>query len=165
MAEDEIIGPPRIWLFQTLAALGDLEFQRATWLDPEMQNPHFTYVEFVECFYDTGAGDWRVLQKTAPDAPFSWLFGAGRINEAERELLWGVHLALSADEQPDDYDHAAILSSPTWLEVVRVASNAVAQLKISIKDPAELAVLENTLPTASAKRWPQIYGVFDDQSE
>lgn len=165
MAEDEIIGPPRTAIFHTLAALGDIEFQRATWLDPEMQNPHFTYVEFVECFYDIGAGDWRVLQKTAPDAPFSWLFGAGRINESERDLLWDVHLALSADKQPDDYDHVSILSSPSWQEVVRVASNAVAVLKRFLSDPEELAALENSLPTASAKRWPQTYSRFDNQSE
>ncbi len=164
MAEDEIIGPSRISIFQTLAALGDLEFQRATWLDPEMQNPHFTYVEFTECFYDLAAGDWRVLEKIAPDAPFTWLFGAGRIDEAERDLLWGVHLALSADKQPDGYDHEAILASPSWREVVRVASNAVALLKRSLTDPEERAALENTLPSASAKQWPQNYSVFGDKS-
>jgi hypothetical protein len=135
-----------------------------TWLDPEMQNPHFTYVEFVECFYDIGAGDWRVLERAAPDAPFSWLLGAGRINEAEHNLLWRVHLALSADEQPDDYDHEAILSSPSWLEVVRVASEAVALLRCALTDPEELSALENTSPNAAAKRWPQICSVFDGSS-
>ncbi|SHN54164.1 hypothetical protein [Erythrobacter sanguineus] len=57
MDKDEIIGPSRIAILRTLAALGDFELQRVTLLDPEMQNPHFTYVEFVECFYDIGAGD------------------------------------------------------------------------------------------------------------
>ena len=42
----------RLNLFGSVGELSDLEHQNATWLDPEMQNPHFTFVEFFECFYD-----------------------------------------------------------------------------------------------------------------
>jgi hypothetical protein len=151
---DDVQWPSRCSIFNSLASLADIEFQKATWLDPEMQNPHFTYVEFVECFYDACSGDWRVSDKNAPSAPFASIFAASRIDEAERDLLWDVHLALRADVHPDDYDHPSILSSESWARVVGAAERAVQQLRSSLTDPKEREALENILPSPEEKRWP-----------
>lgn len=154
MTDEQYLGPSRCSILETVAALGDIEFQRATWLDPEMQNPHFTYVEFVECFYDTCGGDWRIQDRDGDAAPFAYLFRAGVITREERDLFWEVHLALTEDKQFDDYDHEAILVSPSWLKVVETAARAVDALRATLKDGGELAALENTLPTAQQKIWP-----------
>ena len=138
----------------TVAALSDIDFQRATWLDPKMQNPAFTYVEFTNSFYDFCGGYWKVTEKDAEEAPFAGPLDEGVISELERDLFWDLHLALLRDEQPDDYDHEAILNSASWIEVVRVAGIVVEKLKNTLKSPEDLAMLENKLPPEEQKRWP-----------
>lgn len=142
-------------MFGSVAELGDLAHQRATWLDPEMQNPHFSYVEFVECFYDACGGLDAGLVKDAPDAPFSRLVREGILSSEERDLLWEVHLALAAYQEPDGhYNHAAILDDPAWHSVVAVASSVTATLQSLLAADDDPRAFENHVPTAKDKRWP-----------
>ena len=143
-------------IFGSVSELSDLSFQRATWLDPEMQNPHYSFVEFFESFYDIAAGSYDSAHKDAPDAPFSLDADQGVLTLAERDAVWQVHLALKAYEEPggDAYDHAGILSDPAWHAVVEVASEAVAALKGILDDPDDLRTFENLLPSSANKRWP-----------
>lgn len=141
-------------IFSSVAELGDLDYQRATWLDPEMQNPHFTFVEFFECFYDAAGGSYDAKEYDADDAPFTHKVGAGILSETERDLVWPVHLALSSYSTNDDYDHAAILSDPSWQNVVETASVATERLRKSFTSDRDLKALVNELPSPEVKRWP-----------
>jgi hypothetical protein len=135
--------------------LGNIAFQRATWLDPEMQNPHYSYVEFCECFYDVASGGYHSKDREAPDAPFLRQLSTGLITRNERDTLWEVHLALEGYKEPNGhYDHAAILKDPAWHAVVEIASNAAATLKASLEPTDDLRAFENQIPSGAAKRWP-----------
>ena len=144
----------REWIFGALGEVADIAFQRATWLDPDIENPHYSYVECVECFYDCCAGDWSVLDKDAPFAPFARWMHEGVISSVERDILWSFHLALSMDRQIDDYDHKAILESASWQKVVGVAAGAVKALNQSLGGARELAALKTKMPTGAEKKWP-----------
>jgi len=142
-------------IFGSVAELGDIGYQKATWLDPEMQNPHFTFVEFFECFYDAGAGDYDAFDPNLASAPFKTHVDQGHISEEERDIVWQVHLALKDYQEPGDaYDHASILADPKWLEVVSTARGAIEQLRNIFTNPADLRSLENKLPPPEQKKWP-----------
>ena len=145
----------RVGLFGSVGELADIHHQRATWLDPEMQNPHYSFVEFFECFYDVAGGSYDATSPDAEDAPFAYLVSGGDISCAERDALWPLHEALRGYCEPSDaYDHEAILDDPTWHDVCRVASEVRSNLLALIVDPAERAYFENVLPSAQGKRWP-----------
>tara|TARA_R110002033_G_scaffold9072_2_gene30945 strand:+ start:569 stop:1012 length:444 start_codon:yes stop_codon:yes gene_type:complete len=143
-------------IFGSVAELGDIGYQKATWLDPEMQNPHFTFGEFFECFYDAGAGDYEAIDPNSARAPFKTHVDQGHISAEERDIVWRVHLALKDYQEPGDaYDHASILADPKWLEVVSIARKATEQLREIFADPVDQTSLENKLPPPEQKKWPQ----------
>lgn len=39
------------WL-SSIQELADLEMQRATWLNPHNGNPHYSFVEYIEVYFD-----------------------------------------------------------------------------------------------------------------
>ncbi|HVM37266.1 MAG TPA: hypothetical protein VM265_02590 [Sphingomicrobium sp.] len=81
-------------LFGSVAELADIEHQRATWLDPEMQNPHYGFVEFFERFYDFAGGNYDALDPETDDAPLRWQVDDGMLSEPERDAIWPLHVAL-----------------------------------------------------------------------
>lgn len=141
-------------LFTSVSELADLEFQRATWLDPEMQNPHYGYVEFVECFYDLAAGSYDADDPASDKAPLRHWVGSGVLTQAEMDVIWPLHLALRVYRPQDCYDHNAILDDPAWQSVSLAASNAKDGLARIGLSPEELNYFKNELPNAAAKRWP-----------
>jgi hypothetical protein len=142
-------------LFNSVGELSDLEHQRATWLDREMQNPHYSYAEFFESFYDVAGGEYEARDRNAQDAPLNWLIEQGILSEGERDAIWPVHEALRDYVLPigDYYDHEAILRDPAWHDVCRIAASARDEL-LMLVDSEERALFENELPGAAAKRWP-----------
>ena len=145
----------RATIFGCVSELSDLAFQRATWLDPEMQNPHYSFIEFFETFYGVNGGSYDSNDKNAPDAPFSRRVREGILSPVERDEVWKVHMALKCYEGPSDhYDHEDILSDPAWHAVVDVAALAVESLKAGLESVAELQAFENRLPSQADKRWP-----------
>ena len=153
-ADDELRRHLRSQLFSSVAELADLEFQRATWLDPDIQNPHYSFVEFVECFYDVAAGTYTADDRDAKNAPLSHLLDNGHISQAERDAIWPLHVALRRYVSPDCHNHEAILRDPKWLDVCAVARQARSALAALVSDPHELDFFENQLPSASERRWP-----------
>ncbi|WP_150124943.1 hypothetical protein [Tsuneonella mangrovi] len=143
----------RIQIFNAVSALGDLGFQRATWLDPEMENPAYSFVEFFECFYDASWGSYDSDNRDAPDAPFRKHINDGVLSENERDILWSVHLALKEYSADDVYAHAFILDDPVWQGVVSVASVATERLRKILTDDREIHALDNVLPSPEVKRW------------
>ena len=111
-------------LFESVGELADLDFQRATWLDPEMQNPHYGYVEFVQCFYDIAAGSYDASDPASNNAPLRRWVGKDVLTQAEMDVIWPLHLALRAYQPRDYYDHKTILDDLTWHSVSLTASCA-----------------------------------------
>jgi len=146
----------RRWdIFSSVTELGDIAFQRMTWLNLQLLNPHFTFVEFFECFYDACGGEYDISDPASEKAPLNYLLREGYISEAESDAIWPVHIALKDYEYPvDDYDHQFILSDPLWHSVVSVASRSVQKLKKIIIDPSELRHLVIQLPHTAMKKWP-----------
>lgn len=155
MVKQEARKNIRVAIFGCVAELGDIGYQKATWLDPEMQNPHFTFVEFFECFYDVSAGEYEAIDPNLARAPLKTHVDQGHISAEERDIIWQVHLALKDYQEPGDaYDHASILADPKWLEVASIARNATEQLRDIFADPVDLKSLENKLPPHEQKKWP-----------
>jgi len=147
----------RQWRYRTfasVASLGDIEFQRATWLDPDMQNPAYTFVEFFEVFYDANAGEYEASNPEKRKAPFNYQVRQNVLSSEERDIMWPVHLEMAGYETADDYDHAQILADPAWHRVVATAATATSALQALLKKPEERAALENHLPSPDAKHWP-----------
>ncbi|WP_158914763.1 hypothetical protein [Caulobacter sp. S45] len=39
------------WL-GSIEEISNLEMQRATWLNPDNSNPHYTFIEYTSCYFD-----------------------------------------------------------------------------------------------------------------
>ena len=107
--DPEVRANIRGYLFDSISELSDLLYQEATW--GLIDNPHFTFVEFAECFFDT-------LPDGADDA-----FDRGLISASERDAIRPLWAALDGYEAPgeDNYDVFSMLADPKWHEVVQVA--------------------------------------------
>jgi hypothetical protein len=155
LIDAEIRDRRRRQIFGSVTELGDIAFQRMTWLNLQLLNPHFTFVEFFECFYDACDGDYDILDRASEKAPLNYLVRERYVSEAERNAIGPVHIALKDYEYSvDDYDHQFILSDPSWHSVVSVASRSVQKLKEIIIDPRELGHLVIQLPHTAMKKWP-----------
>lgn len=120
----------RLNLWDAVSELSDLHFQRETW--GSIDNPHFTYVECCECFFDC-----------LPDGVDAAL-GCGLISEHEGAALAPLLHAVDGYKPPngDGYDNVAILIDPNWREVVRIAEVARRTL-LSLVDENEAARLSH----------------------
>ena len=123
------------WL-GSLEEMADLEMQRSTWLNPANGNPHCSFVEYVECYFDG-----LLLQENEGGYPAR--VTEGLLTAEEARAVEGFHQILTDYEAPndDDYDHQAILADERWLEVVAAAQSARLALSEIITDPAERYVL------------------------
>ena len=127
------------WL-GSLEELGDIAMQRATWLNPVNSNPHYSYVEYRECYFsDLDLGDG-----------YASLVADGYVSPAEAEAVASFHLLFKAYGAPtnDGYDHAAILADRRWLMVADAARAAADQLAGLLADPEEIRHLRERSPSA-----------------
>lgn len=153
--DDALIKGTRHAIYSSIGDLSDLDFQRLTWLDDHITNPHYSYVEFVECFYDVAAGNYYVADPKEDKAPFAYLLGEGGLAAGEFEAIWNVHLALMHDEQPDDYDHKSILKTQSWLAVVEAAQTARAVLMKTARNEHEVSAMNGRPSLETAREpWP-----------
>jgi hypothetical protein len=94
--------------------IADLDHQRRTWLNPPTPSPHWSFVEFRECFPKVDQLD---------DAK-----RRGFLSDAEHAIMTGVHDALSPQSYKPpggkEYDHEAILADPAWRAVAAKADAA-----------------------------------------
>jgi len=97
------------WRARWLAAIreiADLREQRATWLNPEAENPHYTFIECMCCYFD----ELRLNR----DESYWARVEEGLLTIDEVAAVKPLHSMLSAYSAPtgDDCDHQAILSDP-----------------------------------------------------
>lgn len=134
------------WLY-SIQELSDLEMQRATWLNPHNDNPHYSFVEYVEAYLDDLAlGD--------ANGGYAACVAEGLMSEEEAAAALKLHALLERYEPPTDrYDHHTILEDPEWHYIVSAAEEAKASLLSIIVQPHERAILlrpsEHALVAAS----------------
>jgi hypothetical protein len=115
-ADDRPIDQWRILWLDSLWQLGSLELQRATWLNSENGNPHWSFVEFCESYFEQF--DLR--------NGYAYAIRNGIVSKAEAEAVREFHEALARYQAPggDDFAHVAILEDPKWHAVVELAASA-----------------------------------------
>ncbi|HTT81318.1 MAG TPA: hypothetical protein VMF86_16725 [Stellaceae bacterium] len=115
--------------FQSVQELSDLELQRRTWLNTSNTNPHWSYIEFVECYPLPDQLEDALDQGWLSRREFEVLTELGR--------LVGLHAAPSGD----DFNNAAVLDDPAWHRVAAAAARAKQLLLPLIRDKHELDAL------------------------
>ena len=120
----------------SLEEMADVDMQRSTWLNPDNCNPHYSFVEYVECYFDG-------LVLNDSEGGYSAPIAEGLLTTEEARAVERFHQLLNVYEAPndDDYDHNAILADERWLEVIAAAQSARLALSEIITDPAELSIL------------------------
>ena len=114
-----------------LAAFADGSRQRQTWLDSTNTNPHWSYVEFMCCYFDdTLRGD-----------TYDWALAEGFVTAQEVGIVSRLHQLLRRHNAPDDVDHAQILADPDWSELVAEAEKVRRGLLACLTESDERSVL------------------------
>jgi hypothetical protein len=123
------------WL-GSIEEIANLEAQRATWLNPDNHNPHYTFIEYVECYFDG-----LVLNEN--EGGYDARISEGLISVAEAYAVQPFHELFDQYSAPcgDDFDHDAILADAGWRKVVEAAQHARVRLAALIHDPSELRIL------------------------
>ena len=124
----------RNWL-GSIQEFADLNTQRRLWLDPNASNPHYSFVEYMVCYFE---GLAVFDGPTVPGDSYAVAREQGLVTADEAAAV-EPHAKLDAYEAPgkDDYDHQAILADPKWVEVVAAAKSAQSALLPLIDDPEE----------------------------
>jgi hypothetical protein len=120
-----------VW-FSSIAEISDLDLQRRRWLDMTNTNPHWSYVEFV-CSYPA-------LEQLVDARTRGW------ISTRQFDILVRLRQRILSHSAPggDDYDNAAVLADPAWLEVVAEAARVRQELLSMVVNEVERAALSAT---------------------
>lgn len=111
------------WL-DSINELTSIDLQKQSWLDNSNTNPHWTFVEFMSCYFDDLFFD---------DSYYEHYIDIEWVSRQEYEIIKDWHTLLDKYDAPknDDYDHKSILADNHWLEIVKlgvVAKNKLAQI-------------------------------------
>lgn len=107
------------WL-NSIDELTSLDLQIKTWLNPHNENPHWSFIEFLCCYFDDLAIDNNYASQLADE----W------ITYDEFRVIKDWHEELEKYNTPteDIYDHAAILADANWIAIVKSGSEAKHEL-------------------------------------
>lgn len=103
--------------------LTSLDLQKKSWLDKTHTNPHWSFVEFMCCYFD----DLGIDDNYKYPLDKCWL------TDQEFETIKDWHEALEKYDSPknDDYDHVAILNDPKWLDILK--SGVTMKKKLAVR--------------------------------
>lgn len=136
-----------VWRGNWLAAiheLADLHMQRATWLNPANRNPHYSFIEYVEVYFDD-------LALTEDHGGYAARIAEGLLSADEAAVVRQLHSLFDQYKPPGgDFDHGAILDDPSWHRIVEAAKEAQHRLAGIITEPGEQARLLQTSAYAVA---------------
>jgi len=125
----------RLRLMDSISELSDFGEQESLWLDPDNENPHFSWIEYSECFFDcTGGYDG-----------FGELVGTGILAASEAVCIQPLNDALVAYSPPNKeaYDNLAILQDEDWVRVVDISRRTKQELLKLLKDSNEIKRLHD----------------------
>lgn len=102
------------------------DLQKLSWLDRLQENPHWSFVEFMCCYFDD-----CLLQKS-----YSEFISGGYVSQQEFDVLNEWHQLLDNYTAPDnkDDDHLAILNDPRWLQIIHAGEKAKEQLAVLLPE-------------------------------
>ena len=127
----ELISRLRLLWLDSLDEVANLELQRVSWLNSTNTNPHWSYIELVECYFeqfDLGKG-------------YGYAVESGIVSPAEAATAAAFHALFSAYKPPygDAYNNAGILADPKWHVVTAAARETLVNiLLLSFNQPAYL---------------------------
>lgn len=103
------------WL-NSIDELTSLDLQIKTWLNPHNENPHWSFIEFMSCYFDD----------LAIDNNYAALLVDEWITIDEFRVIKDWHETLENYDTPteDKYDHEAILADANWIAIVKSGSEA-----------------------------------------
>jgi len=118
-------------LWDAIAELSDIDYQVATW--GKMDNPHFTFVEFAESYFDC-------ISDGVDDA-----VRHGMLSESESNTLRPMDDALRNYKTPgdDDYDIESILNDLAWKKVVSISFECREKLKLLLNSDDAVELLRS----------------------
>jgi hypothetical protein len=137
----------RNWLC-CLLSLADIDLRRERWLNKEITNPHWSYVEFMCKYFD----DCRAKDCAS-------LLQDGFISQAEFDCVRDFHEASDRYQPPtSQHDHQAILDDPKWSEITAKGRDSLQFLRTLIIDPTEQEIFSSKTYaralTAGDFSWP-----------
>ncbi|HSI39855.1 MAG TPA: hypothetical protein VLA00_04820 [Xanthobacteraceae bacterium] len=120
------------WL-NCIRDFADADGQRRGWLNPNNENPHWSYVEFMCSYFND------ILQSQSYD----WAVRQGFVTSDEAAAVASMHRLLDLHQAPDgnDYDHAQILADPAWSVTVAEAVRAKDNLLTLLNDDEKRILL------------------------
>ena len=103
-----------LWRGNWLSRINELtsfDLQKKSWLDKTHTNPHWSFIEFMCCYFDD----------LAIDNNYQYPLEKGWLTKKEFEIIKEWNEALDKYNSPknNDYDHEAILNDSKWLEILR----------------------------------------------
>lgn len=115
IAPELIVRLRLLWL-ASIEEVANLELQRVSWLNPTNTNPHWSYIEVVECYFEQF--DLR--------NGYGYAVENGIVSSSEAAVADTFHALFSAYEPPQggSYNDAAILADPKWHAVSAAANMA-----------------------------------------
>jgi hypothetical protein len=122
------------WL-SSIAELADIDEQRKLWLNLDQRNPHYSFVEYVNGYFDQFIVD-----------EYEYFIEKNYVSKQEALCVKKLHSLLKTYEPPngDNYDHQTILNDPGWLEIVNEAKAATSCLR-EVLAGDEVWILEGRL--------------------
>ena len=116
----------KLWRDRWLDCINELtsfRLQQESWLDISHTNPHWSFVEFMCCYFD----DLSIADN------YTDHIAKGFVSQKEFDVISQWHEELDNYTSPnnDDYDHQAILNDSKWLDIVKcgeVAKNNLAKI-------------------------------------
>lgn len=108
-----------LWRENWLSSINELtsfDLQKKSWLDKTHTNPHWSFIEFMCCYFDD----------LAIDNNYKYPLNKGWLTNEEYEIIKDWNEALDKYHSPrkNDYDNEAILNDTKWLDILQTGVNA-----------------------------------------
>lgn len=101
------------WLL-SINELTDFDLQKTTWLGGFEDNPHWSFIEFMSCYFDD------VL--LGEDYGYNHFLNIGYIVREEYIIIeeWHNSLNLYIPPNNDDWDNQAIINDKNWIAIIQL---------------------------------------------
>lgn len=112
-----------IWRERWLVSINELtsiDLQKKSWLMKENENPHWSFIEFTNCYFDDLCLDDDYLD----------VLKSNWVSIEEFEILKNWHFKLKSYNPPNDdyYNHELILKDINWIELVEFGKKVRVEL-------------------------------------